>query len=122
MRIKNMMTPGTLKTILNTAPMIIQGASKLIELIRDRDKEANEGEISNPDTLVEMKQEITRIETRLNENSRSDVEQIRLIEQLAQQNEALAETLRQTMRRVTVFGILAVVALIGSVCAFILSL
>lgn len=116
------MTPGTLKTILNTAPLIIQGASKLIKIIRDRDLEANEEQISNPDTLEEMKQEMTRIETRLNENSRSDVEQIRLIEQLAQQNETLAETLRQTLRRVTVLGIIAVLALGGSVFTFILLL
>ena len=116
------MTPGTLKTILNTAPLIIQGASKLIKIIRDHELEANEEQISNPDTLEEMKQEMTRIETRLNENSRSDVEQIRLIEQLAQQNETLAETLRQTLRRVTVLGIIAVLALGGSVFTFILLL
>lgn len=116
------MTPGTLTTILNTAPMIIQGASKLIKLILDRDVVANQDQLSNPTTLEELKQEITRIETRLHENSQADIEQIRLIEELARHNETLAATLRQTMRRVMVLNYITMIALAGSLCALLLLL
>jgi hypothetical protein len=111
------MTPGTLNTILNTAPMIIQGASKLIKLIRDRESEADLEKDNDVTSLEDLRQEIARIESRLNENSHSDVEQIRLIEQLARQNEALAETLRQSLRRLTVLNYIALLALAGSVSA-----
>ena len=116
------MTPGTLNTILNTAPMIIQGASKLIKLILDREVEANQDQKSNPTTLEEVKQEISRLEIRLHENSKSDIEQIRLIEELAKQNETLAETLRQTLTRVTILTYIAMLALAGSLFALLLLL
>ena len=114
------MTPATLNTILNTAPMIIQGASKLIKLILDREVEANQEKDSIPTTLEGLKKEITRIESRLNKNSRSDIEQIRLIEELAKQNEALAETLRQSIRKVTILNYISFIALAGSACALLL--
>ena len=114
------MTPGTLNTILNTAPIIIQGASKLIKLIRNREVEANEEKDPTPITLEGLKKEITKIEARLNENYLSDVEQIRLIEELAKQNEALAKTLRQTLRKVTILNYITIIALAGSMCALLL--
>jgi hypothetical protein len=79
------MVPVTLNTILNSAPMIIQGASKLIKLIRDREDTANDDQNTNPTTLEDLKQEISKIDSRLNLNSQSDVEQIKLIEELAMQ-------------------------------------
>jgi hypothetical protein len=119
---KNILTPGTLNTILNTAPLIIQGASKLIKLILDRDVVSNQDQLTNPTTIEELKQEITRLETRLHDNSQADIEQIRLIEELAKQNETLAETLRQTMRRVMILNYITMLALAGSLCALLLLL
>ena len=73
-----------------------------------------------PATVEEMKQRIQQIETALQENNRSDEAQIRLIEQLARQNESLAETLQQTYRRITLLTWLTVVAIGVSGLAIIL--
>jgi methyl-accepting chemotaxis protein len=112
------MTPATINTILNTAPMIIQGAGKLLKLIREQ--EATPMADHLPATVEEMKQRIQQIETALQENNRSDEAQIRLIEQLARQNESLAETLKQTYRRITLLTRLTVVAIGFSVLAILL--
>lgn len=102
------MTPATLNTILNTAPLIIQGAGKLLKLIREQDPAPPAEQL--PATVEEMKQRIQQIEMGLQENTRSDIEQIRLIEQLAKQNESLAETLKQTYRKITVLTWLSAIA------------
>jgi len=116
------MTPATLNAILNTAPMIIQGASKLLKMIRDREIETAETKTTEniPMTLEGLKQEVKKIESRLNENSRSDVEQIRLIEQLAKQNEDLAESLRLNFRKVTVLTYITLAAVATSIMALLL--
>ena len=114
------MNPGTINTILNTAPMIIQAASKLIKLIRERESSAKPS--ADSDEPTNLRQEITRIDNRLNENSRSDMEQIRLIEELARQNESLAETLRDTLQRLRLVNYIASLSLAGAVCAIGLSL
>lgn len=104
------MTPATLNTILNTAPMIIQGAGKLLKLMRDKDKDISPVRETLPITVDSLKQQVKQMETRLQENYQSDVEQVRLIEQLAKQNESLAETLKQTYRKVTVLTWIMVIA------------
>ncbi len=113
------MTPTTLNTILNTAPMIIQGASKLIKLIRDRESLDSDKNEETPATLEGLNEEVQRLEGRLNENSNSDVEQIRLIEELAKQNEGLAETLEQTLKRVNRLTYIAVIALATSLLVLV---
>ncbi len=115
-----MMTPATLNTILNTAPMIIQGAGKLLRLIREREDETTTEKESLPVTVEGLKLQVKQIEASLHENYRSDVEQIRLIEQLAKQNESLAETLKQTYRKITVLTYLSVIALAISVTAIVM--
>lgn len=102
------MTPGTINTILNTAPMIIQGASKLVKLIRDRDVEDEKTDI--PATLDGLKQQMEKIETRLDANDESSLAQVKLIEELAKQNEALASSLKKTMNQLTVISIIAVLS------------
>lgn len=115
-----MMTPSTLNTILNTAPMIIQGAGKLLKLIREREDKTPPVTDSIPMTIEGLKQQIKQLEAGLHENNRSDVELVRLIEQLARQNESLAETLQQTFRKVSVLTYIAVFALATSLIALIL--
>lgn len=117
---KLMMTPSTLNTILNTAPMIIQGAGKLLKLIREREDKTPSVTDSIPMTIEGLKQQIKQLEAGLHENNRSDVELVRLIEQLARQNESLAETLQQTFRKVSVLTYIAVFALATSLIALIL--
>ncbi len=117
---KLMMTPSTLNTILNTAPMIIQGAGKLLKLIREREDKTPPVTDSIPMTIEGLKQQIKQLEAGLHENNRSDVELVRLIEQLARQNESLAETLQQTFRKVSVLTYIAVFALATSLIALIL--
>ena len=109
-----MMTPATLNTILNTAPMIIQGARKLLKLIREREVETTLVKETLPVTVEGLKQRIKEIEAGLHENYESDIEQIRLIEQLAKQNESLAETLKQTYRKLTMLTYIAILAIVAS--------
>ena len=102
---------GTLNTILNTAPLIIQGATKLIKLIKDREEE---GPPDNdiPDTLVGLKKEVNQINERLDSNDRSNIEQIRLIEELAKQNESLAVSLKKAITQLNIISYLAIVSLL----------
>lgn len=116
------MTPATLKTILTTAPMIFQGASKLLNLIRAREPEHAGSAETLPVTIEGLKQQIKMLEAGLEENYQSDVEQIRLIQELAKQNESLAKTLNQTYRRLIILTSLSVIALSMSGLAIILLL
>ena len=45
---------GTINTILNTAPIVIQGATRLIKLIRDQGQD-NQGEKEVPNTIDGIK-------------------------------------------------------------------
>jgi hypothetical protein len=60
---KHLMSLATINTILNTAPMVIQGATRLIKLIRDRGNE-NKPEDEIPDTIEGIKDEVDRLHQR----------------------------------------------------------
>ncbi len=114
------LNPATIKTILNNAPMLIQGASKLIKIIRERDVDKPNTEQEIPVTLEGLKLEIIRLEQQLDANADSDVEQIKLIEQLAKQNEALADSLNKTYDRLNLLTFLALSAfMLASISIFI---
>lgn len=115
-----MMTPATLKLILANAPRIIQAADKALKMIRGKGNATTASKEMQPVTVEDLKQQIIQIETRLSENFQSDEQQIALIEQLANQNKALAETLQQTYRKVTVLTYLSVVAVVISAAAIFL--
>ena len=110
---KPIMSLGTINTILNTAPIVIQGATRLIKLIRDQGKEL-EPEQEVPDTIEGLKNEIDRLHQRLEANKESNVEEIKLIEELAKQNESLATQLKQTMTHLNRVTLLAVIAILIS--------
>ncbi len=114
------MSPATINTILNTAPMVLQGANKLIRLIRERSDENAGAEASSPDSIEGVRQELEHIHNRLDANDESDVEQIQLIEQLAKQNEAIAESLRRAYRLITVLTIVSVVAALAALVSLLL--
>jgi hypothetical protein len=113
------LNPTTLNTILNTAPMIIQGAGKLIRLIRDRESDSQVQQ-NAPSTLDSLKEQMDRLDNRLAENSKSDVEQIQLIEELARQNESMAETLKQALRRITILNYLVILAVFIALASLII--
>ena len=103
------MSLATINTILNTAPIVIQGASTLIKLIRDQGKQ-NKPDKEIPDTIDGIKSEVDRLHQRLDQNNESNVEQIKLIEELAKQNETLAAQLKSTVKhlnRITYFAVIA---------------
>ena len=110
--IKKLMNPFTIGTLLNSAPMIIQGAGKLIDLIREQKKETPARDQNVPVTMDNLEEVIGRLETRLDVMDDASVEQIKLIEQLARQNEVLADSLQQQQQRTTFAFILALVALL----------
>ena len=115
------MSLGTINAILNTAPTIIQGASKLITLIKNRGSGEQEPvKDILPETLEGLKNEITRIHQRLDANDNSDVEQIKLIEELARQNESLAESLKKTITYLNLITALSVLAFVIAITSLIL--
>ena len=111
------MSLATINTILNTAPIVIQGATRLIKLIRDQghDNESNE-EI--PETIEGIKDEVARLHQRMDTNNESNVEQIKLIEELARQNETLAAQLKNTVTHLNRITVLALIAILISVVSF----
>ena len=108
------MSLGTINTILNTAPIVIQGATRLIKLIRDQGKE-NKTDEDIPDTIEGIKHEVERLHQRLDANNDSNVEQIKLIEELAKQNESLAVQLKNTVTQLNRITFLAVIAILLSI-------
>ena len=110
--IKKLMNPFTIGSLLNSAPMIIQGAGKLIDLIRERNQDAPTRAENIPVTADNLEQVIGRLEARLDAMDEASVEQLKLIEQLARQNEALAGSLQRQQQRTTFAFILALIALL----------
>ena len=106
------MNPFTIGTLLNSAPMIIQGAGKLIDLIREREQHSHTRADNVPVTTDNLEQIISRLEARLDAMDEASVEQLKLIEQLARQNEALAGSLQRQQQRTTFAFFLALIALL----------
>ncbi len=104
------MTPSTLTTILNSAPIVVQGASKLINLIKEQASSKPESDVDEQLTVESLKTEIERLEAHLASTDESNIEQIKLIEQLARQNEALAASMSKINNRLNMISILGVVA------------
>jgi predicted PurR-regulated permease PerM len=103
-------TPAALKTILIDAPVMIDSVRRLIDGLR-RLTAREQPSPASPVTLDSLRQDLARVEERLKANSDSDVEQLKLIEELARQNEALAASVARLSLRLTALMILAVVAL-----------
>lgn len=112
------MSLGTINTILNTAPMVIQGATRLIKLIRDQDND-NKPEEEIPETIEGIKEEVARLHQRLDTNDESNVEQIKLIEELARQNESLATQLKSTVTHLNRITVLTIIAILISIFSLI---
>lgn len=119
---KTFMTPITLRTILNTAPIIIQGATKLIQILRQRVDNQSDTVQDMPMTVEGLKAGVERIEARLDARDESNIEQIKLIEQLARQNEALAESLGKTTTRLNIITFVSGVTVILALVVIILVL
>lgn len=112
-------SPSTLRTILKNAPLIIQGADKLIGMIRNKNAEPESTE-HLPMTVEGLKQGLEHMEQRLDANAEADIEQIKLIEELARQNEAIANSLKRTCLRLNIVTLLALAALLAAVAALTL--
>ena len=93
---KPIMNPATINTILNTAPLVIKGATRLIKLIRNQGEDGEDGQVI-PATLEGLQREVERLQQRLDDNNKSNIEQVKLIEELARQNASLAAQLKNTM-------------------------
>lgn len=119
---KSIMSLGTINTILNTAPIVIQGASRLIKLIRAQGKD-NKSDEETPDTIDGIKNEVDRLHQRLDINNEFNetfnVEQTKLIEELAKQNEQLATQLKNTMTHLNRMSLLAIAAILISLFCLI---
>ena len=108
------MSLATINTILNTAPIVIQGATRLIKLIRKQEEE-NKSAQEIPESIAGLKNEVERLHQRLDKNDQSNIEQIKLIEELAKQNESLASQLKNTITHLNRITVIAAVAIIISI-------
>ncbi len=117
------MSLGTLNTILNSAPLIIQGANRLLKLIKER-KGVEQEEVGDdiPNTLEGLKNQIYHINSRLESGYQSDLEQIKLIEELAKQNELLASAMNRINRQLNIMVIIILVTIVCAVTAIVISL
>jgi len=104
------MSLSTINAILNTAPIVIQGATRLIKLIKDRGDDDDKPVDEIPETIDGIKKEVDRLHQRLDMNDESNIEQIKLIEELARQNESLATQLKNTITHLNRITLLAVIA------------
>ena len=115
---KPIMNPATINTILNTAPLVIKGATRLIRLIRNQGEDG-EADQEIPATLEGLQREVERLQQRLDDNNKSNIEQVKLIEELARQNASLAAQLKNTMaqlqwlKRVSLAALIVAVACLG---------
>lgn len=115
---KPIMNPATINTILNTAPLVIKGATRLIKLIRNQGGDGEAGQ-AIPATLEGLQREVERLQQRLDDNNKSNIEQVKLIEELARQNASLAAQLKNTMaqlqwlKRVSLTALIVAVACLG---------
>ena len=101
-----------LSTILNNAPLIIQGANHLLKMLRDKNNIPDEEEESTPASLDEVAEELKKINQRLEHSDKSDIQQIELIEALAKQNESLANSLQASLKKVHFSSAIAIVAIV----------
>ena len=99
------------KAILNNAPLIIQGAGKLIKLIKDKSSHIQDLE-STPVTLQGLQESLENLELRLDATDESNIEQIKLIEELAKQNAIMAESLNKTYSRINQITIISLIAIV----------
>jgi hypothetical protein len=102
--------------------MVIQGASKLINLIKEQGNNREDEAGDELLTLESLKAEIERLEARLAATDDSNIEQIKLIEQLAQQNEVLAESMSKGFNRFNLITIVAAIACFVSLIALVIVL
>jgi len=109
-----------LNTILKTAPLIIEGATKLIKLIRERSDHSGKANENLPLSVESLHQKVSILEGKLEANSESDVEQIRLIEQLARHNEVIAESLNKTTMQLKILTIVILTALVTAITVFMI--
>ena len=115
-----MISPPTIRTILTNAPLIIQGAGKLIDLIK-----VNKAQAEQPDppmSLDGLHEGLENLEQRLDATDESNIEQIKLIEELARQNASLAESLNKIYTRINLITIFSTIAITLGLVAILLYL
>lgn len=110
---------AALNTIISNAPLLIQGASRLIKVIKQQNDTQEEMNLDQSLSVESLHTEVQTLHERLNDNHATEIEQTQFIEQLAKQNESLAESLRQVLRRQMLLVILTTLAIISSVLALI---
>ena len=108
-----------LTTILNNAPLIIQGANKLIKMLRESDQENGQPDDISTNSPDDIKEELIKINNRLDDADNANIQQIELIEALAKQNESLANSLQATIKRLGVLSVIAILAIIISLLCLV---
>lgn len=114
------MNLSILNTLLNTAPTVIQGANQLYKIIKQqRDKQSVDDEDA-PEFNIET--EIQQVKQRLDNHSEANLEQTRLIEELAKQNESIAQQLKSTASRLQIISVISLFSLAFALFVLIFAL
>ncbi len=121
---KSMMNFSTINTILNTAPIVIQGTKRLVKLIRARgeDQRHEATTVTTATTVAtaetDIENALIRLNQRLDVYDESSLAQIKLIEELAKQNELLALQLKKMATYQYGITLLAIGAMIIAIICF----
>ena len=107
------MNPLIIGTLLSSTPKIIEAAGKLIDIVKEREQNTGaRAKINVPVTPDNLPEVIASLEMRLDTMDEASVEQLKLIEQLARQNEALTTSLQKQQQRANFAFVLALIALL----------
>lgn len=113
-------TAKALRTILLDAPVIVDSVHRLIGGLRKLTGRDAAPPVA-PTTFGDVQHELRRMDEQIKANSESDVEQLKLMEELARQNELLAASVSRLSGRVAALAVICVVALLLAVLAFLRS-
>jgi len=100
---------------VSQAPLLVEGTSRLLGLIRGRialSKNAD-GKAPREMSLPELADEVAQLRRRAQAIDDAQLEQIKLIQQVVEQNRTLALTLQRFAVRYKIVLAVAVVALVG---------
>jgi hypothetical protein len=101
---------------VSQAPLLVEGTSRLLTLIRGRIALAQGREVKEPHemTVAEMGAEIAALRRRAQAIDDAQLEQIKLIQQVVEQNRTMAQALRHFAARFRLVLTLALLALVGN--------
>ncbi len=112
---------GVLQSAVKNAPLLIEAAVSVLTLVKGRIalSKNQDGKPVQAMSLPELAAEVAALRRRAQAIDDAQLEQIKLIQQVVEQNRFLAETLHEVSTRFKILAALTVVALLGDVALLV---